>query len=110
MVRAVVDETRFRAQIDKLKVLADPSTKITGNIVKLVEALTLKVGLPDSSRPSILQALAEGGDLSAWGVVNAVTAQAHNAADYDTAVEIEAMGGQLINLPAGQWKEILEAA
>ena len=110
MVRAVVDETRFRAQLDKLKQLADPSAKISGNIVKSVEVLTQKVGLPDSSRPSILQMLAEGGDLTAWGVVNAVTAQAHTAPDYDTAVEIEAIGGQLINLPAGQWREILEAA
>ena len=79
-------------------------------MVKAVEVLTQKVGLPDSMRPSILRSLAEGGDLSRWGVVNSITAQAHRATDYDAAVELEGVGGQLINLPAKDWREILEAA
>ena len=110
MVKAVVDETRFRAQIEKMKLLADPSARITGTITQAVEVLTLKTGLPDAMRPSILTSLAEGGDLTAWGIVNAVTAQAHKSTDYDHAVEIEGIGGQLLNLPANDWKEILQAA
>ena len=110
MVRGVVDEARFRAHLDKLKQLADPSAKITGNVVQAVEVLTNKVGLSDSMRPSILTALAEGGDLTAWGIVNAVTAQAHTASDYDKAVELESIGGALINLPSTEWKTILQAA
>jgi hypothetical protein len=110
MVRAVVDETRFRVQVDKLKQLADPSAKISGSMVSAVEVLTTKIGLPDAMRPSILQSLAEGGDFTAWGLVNSVTAQAHKAADYDAAVELEGVGGTLINLPPAQWKEILQAA
>ena len=110
MVKAVVDETRFRAQVDKMRVLADPSAKISGTITSAVEVLTDKVGLPDSMRPSILTSLAEGGDLTAWGLINATTAQAHVADDYDRAVEIEGIGGQLLNLEPAQWREILQAA
>jgi hypothetical protein len=43
-------------------------------------------------------------------MLNAVTAQAHSARDYDRAVEIEAMGGMLLDLPKNQWKEVLAAA
>ena len=83
---------------------------VSGTITSAVEVLTAKVGLPDAMRPSSLTSLAEGGDLTAWGMINAVTAQAHKADDYDRAVEIEGVGGTLINLPPAQWKEILQAA
>jgi hypothetical protein len=110
MVRAVVDETRFKAQLAKLRELADPSAKITGNVVSAVEVLSNKLVLPEAIRPNILKSLAEGGDLTAWGIVNAVTAQAHTSTDYDNAVDLERAGGSLINLPPSQWKEILQAA
>lgn len=109
MVKAVTDETRFRQRLAQMKGLFD--AKIApGSTAKAVEVLTQELNLPDATRPSILDALARGGDLSAWGLLNAVTAQAHTATDYDAAVEIEAAGGSLLDLPAGSWKRILEAA
>ena len=54
--------------------------------------------------------LIDGGDLSAWGLVNAVTSLAHKATSYDRAVELESAGGALIDLPSQEWKRILEAA
>lgn len=35
--------------------------------------------------------------------------QAHTAKSYDRAVEFEAMGGKLLDLPASSWREIVEA-
>lgn len=110
MVRGVVDPIRFATHLGKLKQLADPSAKITGHIATAVEVLSNKMNLSEGIRPSILQSLAEAGDLTAWGMVNAVTAQAHTATDYDAAVELEGIGGNLINLPASEWKTILRAA
>ena len=108
MVRAVVDETRFRATLAKMQGLVAP--RITGSPERAVEVLAQKVGATEGERGSILRALIEGADLSAWGLVNAVTAQAHAAASYDRAVEFEAAGGALIDLPATEWREVLEAA
>ena len=51
----------------------------------------------------------EGGDLSAWGVVNAVTAQAHTALTYDRAVDFELAGGQLLDLQPAEWSQVLGA-
>jgi hypothetical protein len=108
MVRAVADEARFRAQIDQLKELA--GVKVTGNPTRAVEVLAAKVNASEIERGGILRSLIEGGDLSAWGLANAVTAQAHTARDYDRAVELEGAGGALVDMPANDWRQILEAA
>jgi hypothetical protein len=108
MVQAVVDETRFLAQVEKLKVLA--GARVTGNPIKAVEVLANKVNATEGERGGILRTLIEGGDPSAWGLINAITAQAHTAKDYDRAVELEAAGGSLVEMPAYDWRQILEAA
>ena len=109
MVRAVVDETRFKANLLKLQGLTEQ--RITGDPSKAVEVLAAKLGTADFEEHGILRALIEGGDLSAWGMLNAITAQGHaDAVSYDRAVEFEAMGGRLIDLPSSEWKQVLEAA
>lgn len=108
MVRAAVDETRFGQHLAKLQGLTQ--TRVTGNPAEAVEVLAKKVGATETEKGGILRALIEGGDLTAWGLVNAVTAQAHDAVSFDRAVEIERLGGQLVDLSQKEWKEILIAA
>jgi hypothetical protein len=108
MVKAVVDETRFRAQIEKLRRLTEG--EITGDPTKAIEVLARKVGATETEQGGILRALIQGGDLSRWGIVNAITAQAHTATSYDRAVEFEAMGGNVVELAKSDWQEILQAA
>lgn len=108
MVRAAVDETNFRVQLSKLQALTEG--KISGPPERAIEVLARKVGATDGERGGILRSLIEGGDLTRWGIVNAITHQAHGVESYDRAVEFETMGGKLVDLPATEWKEILEAA
>ena len=108
MVKAVVDETKFRQQLLKLQGLS--TVKITGDPQKAIEVLAQKVNATEAEKGGILRSLIEGGDLSAWGVINAVTAQAHTAQSYDRAVDMEAAGGALVELPATEWRQVLEAA
>jgi hypothetical protein len=108
-VRAALDQIRFNVRIDKMRALTDRSTTLSGDPVKAIEVLSKKIGATETERGGILRSLIAGGDLTAWGVLNAVTHQAH-AADYDRAVEFEAMGGKLLDLPAKDWKEVLQAA
>lgn len=84
--------------------------KITGSIEKVIEVVNDRVGLTDTEGQNVLKHLIEGGDLSMWGVANAVTAEANKASDYDRATELENAGGKLIELPKESWKEILAAA
>lgn len=108
MITAAMDEGRFEARVNKMSTLTD--AKMGKNVAAAVEVLGQRIGATQEETGSIMQALIEGGDLSAWGVVNAVTAQAHNAAiSYDRAVEFEAIGGQLLELSRDAWTEVLDA-
>lgn len=106
-VSAAVDEVRFRARVEKMRGLTEVKLSAS-DVGPAVEVLAKKIGANETEKGGILASLIESGDLSAWGVLNAVTHQAHRAADYDRSVELERFGGQLLELPRSGWREILE--
>lgn len=108
MVTAAVDAQRFAARIEQMKALT--GIIVSGNPASAVEVLAQKVGASEEEKGGILRSLISGGDLSAWGLLNAVTAQAHKAKSFDRAVEFEAAGGQLLELSKSEWTRVLEAA
>ena len=107
-VRHAVDEVAFRNRLAVMSGLA--AQELTGDPQAAVEVLAKKVGASEGEQSGILKALIKGGDLSAWGLLNAVTAQAHEAKDYDRSVDFERMGGALLELPRSEWTRVLEAA
>ena len=58
----------------------------------------------------VLRHLASGGDLTHYGLINAVTAFSQDVVDYDRATELETMGGKLVELSPDQWREVAQAA
>ena len=108
MVQSAMDPTSFNRQLDKLRETTEQ--RITGNPAKAIEVLSQKLGVTEGERGGILRSLIEGGDLSRWGVLNAVTHQAHGARDYDRSVEFEQLGSKIIDLPASEWSQVAEAA
>jgi len=107
MVKSAVDENRFRKQIEHAQMLT--GIKVEKDPQAAVVVLSQKVGVSDEESSGILKSLIEGGDLSAWGLLNAVTHQAHTAKNYDRAVEFEEAGGQMMNWGKADWKQVLEA-
>jgi hypothetical protein len=107
-VTAALSEAAFKSRIDKMRELT--GAKIEGDPAEAVTMLAKKVGAGEGERAGILRSLIEGADLSAWGMLNAVTAQAHTIKDYDRSVEFEVAGGQLLDLAPGEWRQILTAA
>lgn len=83
---------------------------IKGDPTKVVEVTARRLGLSDTRRVSVLQHLIRGGDLSQFGLANAITSTANDVEDYDDATELERMGGQVIELPKHEWSEIAKAA
>lgn len=76
-----------------------------------VQVLGKTAGLLENEQVSILQHFINGGDISAFGLQNAVTAFAQDKEiSYDRAHELEQLGGKLINLKAVEWKEVLKEA
>ncbi len=107
-VRLAVDSVAFARRVEAMSGLT--TAKVDGDPEKAIEVLSKKIGATEGERTGILRSLIEGGDLSAWGLLNAVTAQAHTASTYDRSVEFERMGGQLLELKPTEWKQVLQAA
>lgn len=108
MVTSAVDAVKFRARLDKMQALAEG--RIVGNPIKAVEVLSNTIGTSETEMGGILRSLIDTGDLTAWGMLNAVTAQAHTANDYERSVAFQTIGGDLLRMNNDNWKEILEAA
>lgn len=108
VVEAAVSEATFRQVAQKMQKTLD--IKLTGDPVKTVEVLANRYTLNESERAGVLRHLIVEGDLSAYGLVNAVTHYSHDVEDYDRATEFEALGGKLIELSFPDWEELAEAA
>jgi hypothetical protein len=72
----------------------------------VVEATARRLALTDGEKGSVLQHPVRGGDPSAWGLANAVTRTAEDAADDDRATELEAAGGRVIELPPSEGRAL----
>jgi hypothetical protein len=108
VVRAAFDRARFDALCDKIAETTEQ--KIESDPVKAIELTSKRFGINEGESKSILRHLIEGGDLTRFGLYNAVTRTAQDIEDYDRASEFERMGGQIIELPANDFREILKAA
>ena len=107
VVEAAVSEATFRQVSDKLKQTL--GIKLRGDPVKSVELLANRYALNENERSGVLRQLIAAGDLSGYGLVNAVTNFSQQVQDYDRATEFEGLGGKLIELAEREWKELAEA-
>lgn len=106
VVQAAVSEATFRQTAQKLqRTLGIP---LTGDPVKSVEVLAQRYTLNDDERTGVLRHLIEDGQLSGYGLVNAVTHYSQTVDDYDRATELESLGGRLIELSAQEWKGLAD--
>jgi hypothetical protein len=108
IIRAAFNRDLFMGEVEKLR--KSTERKITGDPVAAVEELKKQFRFNDRQGSDILQHLIRGGDLSQWGIANAVTRTATDQADYDVATDLERAGGKIVELAPQDWKRIAEAA
>lgn len=108
VVTAAMDADQFRLAIDAMQATVDQ--KITGSPVKAVEMLVKTLSMNQGEGDAIMRHLIEGGDLSRYGLMNAVTRTAEDLPSYDRATEFETFGGHILDLPAADWNRIAVAA
>jgi hypothetical protein len=107
IVRAAFDRAKFDALCEKID--STQKDKIEGDPVEVVKLTTARFGLSEGTGTNILRHLIEGGDLSRYGLFNAMTRASQDVEDYDTASAMERHGAQIIELPASEWKELVAA-
>lgn len=108
VVKSAFEIASFEKLVGRLQ---DTTTqKIEGDVVKAVDLAGERLGFTKGEGKSILKHLIEGGDLSRYGLFNAVTRSAEDIDNYDRSSEVEALGGRVIELPRGEWEQIARAA
>jgi Domain of unknown function (DUF932) len=107
-IRAALKGAFFERAVSQLR---DATTQpITGDPVKVVELAAQTFGLSETERGSVLQHLIADGDLSRYGLLNAMTRTGEDAQSYDRAVELQTIGSEVLRLPASAWQRMAAAA
>jgi hypothetical protein len=104
VTKSMFDPERFNARLDEYR--AAGTRMIEAKVPDVVEVTAKKFGLSDAESDSVLQHLIRGGDLSAWGISNGITRAAQDVDDYDRSVELETIGGKVIELSDSEWKAL----
>ena len=85
--------------------------KLEGDVTKAVEVLSNRLSLTQDEQSSVLRHLIEGGDLSEYGFINAVTRTVEDAKSYDRATEFKMAGATtVLDLNPTEWRDLALAA
>ena len=74
--------------------------------VKAITEVANRFTMSDDEESNVLKHLIDGGDLSQWGLANAVTRSSQDCDDYTRATDLESFGGDIIELSPANWKTI----
>jgi hypothetical protein len=97
VLKAALSQATLDKITTRINAIAGVELKNPEEAVKLVAE---RFDLVEDERSAVMRNLIAGGDVSQWGLTNAVTALANDVASYDRAVELETIGGKVAGLPA----------
>ena len=105
IVRAAAEIVQFQKIVAAMKTGVE--TKITGpDVSHVVELTSRSYGLTEHEGKGVLDYLIRGGDLSLYGMANAVTHQAQQVENYDRSTELEMVGWEILNMGRRQWAKL----
>lgn len=102
-VRATVTQTSFDRIVQKM---IDTKAVDLGDPIAVVESTVKRFNLTEGEGTGILEHLVRGGDLTGFGLLNAVTRYSQDIEDYDRASDFEKIGGSIIELPQSAWHDL----
>lgn len=104
VVDAALDRVKFEERMARLR--AAQNVELCANnteVPAVVDRVTEVLQLNDSEKANLLMHFVQDGDFSQYGLLNAVTRTAEDCESYDRAVEMERMGGAVLEMPASQF-------
>ncbi len=101
---AAIEEARFTQIVGVLE--QSHGAKITGRVQDVIELTGKAYDLNQPEQDSILNYLIKGGDLSLYGLSNAITRASQDVESYDRATALEGIGWQVATMTKNQWEEI----
>lgn len=104
-IRHSFNPQAFQIELTRLQKASNNTIPVTA-VDSTIQEVTKRYNMSDSDSNSILGYLIADGDLSQWGIANAVTRMAHDTEDYDKGFEYERVGGKIIDLSSSEWSVI----
>ena len=102
VVKSTIDVAKFESVVDAYAKKAKIEVATPARAVEVTSNL---FNLSADEGKTMLQHLCEGGDYTQWGVANSVTRMAHDEESYDRAVELEEVGGNVMELDQRVWAD-----
>jgi hypothetical protein len=109
VVKGILSDLTLEKIAQRMRDATEQKLDVT-KITEIVEVTATKFGYNDTTKGGILANLIKGGDFTRYGLMNAVTRQAQDEADYQMATQLEMDGGKIIELARTDWQTIAEAA
>ena len=103
-IEAMAQPAMFEKTINTLRDVADQELPAEPQMV--VSSLAARYSLAKPEADSALLMLAESKDYSRWGLANAITILANSADDYDRAVDLETLGGRIMQMPKADYSAL----
>jgi hypothetical protein len=108
VVRAAANEAVFQDIVARLGESAQ--TPPMEDLQEGVTRVAKRALLTDGEAKGVLHHLAQGGNLTLYGLHSAVTRTAQDVDSYDRSVELEEIGGELLTMSKTDWRSIAAPA
>ena len=104
-IRAAVDQSVFTKLVGKMREAKGIKIE-AATLPQVVELTSKEFKLTENEGKGILGHLIDGGDLSLYGLGNAVTRHAHDVDSYDRSTELESTGYKIVTMAPALWRRI----
>lgn len=94
LVKHCLNEVTFKKIVESM---AETTTQKIGKVTEVIELVTNDYGFSDTEKENVLDHLINGGDLTSWGLGNAVTRAAQDVESYDRSTELETFGFEIMH-------------
>lgn len=108
-VKMAAEESKFGEILDMMRRAAQANIE-TEELPGLLKLVGTAVGIREPEQQHVLSHLLEVGDMTLYGLANAVTRYAQDVDSYDRAIQLESAGYDLIAMPLRQWNHFNQAA
>lgn len=97
IIKATFDPAQFKKWVDKMRSATGEEIE---NPVEAVHVVARDNNMDDLKREELMKRFSTGKDYTVWGMANAITNMARDEADPDKQVELETLGGSILNKTA----------
>jgi hypothetical protein len=101
------DEEQFLAMIKQMEDATEKEIPKGADIPAIVETTVKDYNLPVGLKEDILDSFIREGDLTQYGLMNALTGTANTQSNYDISTQLEKVGGKIVELKPTEWEVLV---